>query len=273
MKKSSRYGIAALVIVAIICVMFCMPLGILIGKSIYDKPDNSQVNNNVSNNSEETNTAKEDILYYDINEVEKLDKDSRFVQELYDCISYESATGLFMTSELSIDLNEGKIVGASLNEISDESLFRFAVNRVSGSVVSEDEYGGRTIQYKENELRDKIAFVFGKNRSSNIDFSSLITTGGTLGYGQTAIKDVDNNTGIITTIKAPDGGAYVKTFNDAKIIRALKNVKTGDVYIYESIVQYAELDNTVMGVYNAKFIYTEEDGVYYFNGIQVHEVF
>ncbi|MBR4230731.1 MAG: hypothetical protein IKR74_01065 [Bacilli bacterium] len=72
MKKSSRYGIAALVIVAIICVMFCMPLGILIGKSIYDKPDNTQANNTIDVNNGNTtsnttidNNGDEEIIVDD----------------------------------------------------------------------------------------------------------------------------------------------------------------------------------------------------------------
>ncbi len=203
------------------------------------------------------------------NTIQVLDLQSNFVQEMYDALSYEDATILFAGTDVSSLLAQGKVYSLSLKEISDRNIYRLVTNRVNGTIVSEDEVGTKTIQYKESDLRYVIKDIFGDSKSNSFDFSALTWTG-PMSYGENRIESIDKEKGIIIANQTVETSAVIKPQITSKLLRAEHNIDAKEAYIYEEIV--GTIDGRIEFVYNVKFIYGEENGVYYFRGFQIKKV-
>ena len=219
---------------------------------VYDKIPG--ISNNTQNNTLLDNEINKKIEY--TKNVEFLDKDSRFVQILYETLSCEEDM-TFPNEEYD------SYISVSLDQLTDKKIYSLVMNRVTPNVVFEDTIGNKTIEYKERELRDIIQYIFGDSKAASFDFSNISSMNNN--YFE---YSYDKDRGVIIEKIKPINGTTVGWTFDTKLLQATKDKETGDVYLYEDVVGRLGGDEAT-ALYLTKLTFGEENGVYYFRGVEI----
>ena len=255
-------------IIAIICILLCIPIGILIGKKLKDT-SNDLINENVSDKKENDDFSEQSDIKYTIGDDQILDIDG------YDtCITNESIKyiGCFINKNYNDILdtlylldkntketvliadNVGHAVEGNYFDIIDDKYLIITVNDTEGSklmpLTVKNQYGADLYDIEKKEKITHLKYVYLKkdkilNKEVWVNFNSQPNISAILDENFNLIldlgRDYDINSNSISVLK----NKTLNVYNiDGTLLKTIPNVDN------ITVDYYLKIENNEVNIYN-----------------------